>query len=202
MSFEPVAGSRSRASSRMGGWVLVVGPSGAGKDTLMAIAKSKLAGEQSVKFARRIVTRRANAFEDHDTISETAFAKLQADGHLAMAWHAHGLSYGIHKQWIDEVEAGAVVVANASRTIVAKTRERFGNVSVVLVTAPDGVLAQRIATRGRDVTVESRGRRDLNHLVHDHADLTISNTGTPRQGAQLLIDHVRQRLAALKQANA
>ena len=42
------------------GWlVLIVGPSGAGKDTLIKIARRNLANEGRVKFPRRVVTRRA-----------------------------------------------------------------------------------------------------------------------------------------------
>src|SRR3569833_150302 len=46
---------------------LVVGPSGAGKDTLIGGAREALAGDDRFVFVRRIVTRAGNSAEDHDS---------------------------------------------------------------------------------------------------------------------------------------
>lgn len=186
MSFE----EGNRFERRHGGWVLVVGPSGAGKDTLIDLAKSELAGEDGVRFARRIVTRPQNAFEDHDTATADEFAAMLVAGDLVMTWAAHGLHYGIHRQWQHAAQDGAIVVANVSRTVVADAKARLDNVSVVLVTAPAHVLAARIKGRGRESAGPSRLARDLNGLVAADADLVIENTGTPADGARRLIDHL------------
>ena len=53
--------------------VLVVGPSGAGKDTLIAAVRQRLAGDEGFLFPRRIVTRPASAAEDN---VEAALASL------------------------------------------------------------------------------------------------------------------------------
>ena len=50
---------------------LVVGPSGAGKDTLMYGARAALAGKQDILFARRAITRPLYAGgEDHDAVTD------------------------------------------------------------------------------------------------------------------------------------
>ena len=57
-----------------GGFVFVVGPSGAGKDSLIAYARGAFADNERVIFPRRVVTRPSSEFEDHDSLEETAFA--------------------------------------------------------------------------------------------------------------------------------
>ncbi|MGA7013248.1 MAG: phosphonate metabolism protein/1,5-bisphosphokinase (PRPP-forming) PhnN, partial [Pseudolabrys sp.] len=47
--------------------VLVVGPSGAGKDTVITGAKAACAADSTFVFPRRVVTRPASDAEDHDT---------------------------------------------------------------------------------------------------------------------------------------
>ena len=56
---------------RNGALVAVVGPSGAGKDTLIAHAKAALGDEPQVDFVRRCVTRPSDGqTEDHDTLAD------------------------------------------------------------------------------------------------------------------------------------
>ena len=74
-----------------GALVLVVGPSGAGKDTLMDAARAALAGDDRFSFARRLITRPAMAgAEDHDSCSQAEFAAAEARGdtgaELARTW--------------------------------------------------------------------------------------------------------------------
>ena len=76
--------------------VLVVGPSGAGKDTLINAAREALAGDRRFAFPRRVVTRPAvAALEDHDSVTRAEFALQEANGAYALSWEAHGLHYGL-----------------------------------------------------------------------------------------------------------
>ncbi|MDR3539012.1 MAG: phosphonate metabolism protein/1,5-bisphosphokinase (PRPP-forming) PhnN [Acetobacteraceae bacterium] len=126
--------------------VLVVGPSGAGKDTLLAAARRGLAGDPRVRFVRRTITRPAEAGgEDHDAVTDAEFA---ARDH-ALQWAAHGLRYGIPADIGRDLDRGMTVVANVSRMVIADAASRFA-IRVVEVTAPPHVLAARLAARGRE----------------------------------------------------
>jgi ribose 1,5-bisphosphokinase len=129
---------------------LVVGPSGAGKDTLISGAKAFYDGSTAVLFPRRVVTRLATEAEDHDSLSDEKFDREAADGNFCLWWAAHGHKYGIPKSADAGIGAGRTVVCNVSRSIVAEARSRYANVTVVLVTAPPEVLAARLANRSRD----------------------------------------------------
>ena len=130
--------------------VAVVGPSGAGKDTLLALAAAALAGEPGFHFPRRLVTRPPNPAEDHDCLSAEGFEAGVATEAYALHWRAHGLGYAVPRAAADALASGQVVVCNLSRRAVADARAAFGRVRTVLVTAPDAVLAARIAARGRE----------------------------------------------------
>jgi ribose 1,5-bisphosphokinase len=75
--------------------VLVVGPSGAGKDTVINGARAALASDPRIVFPRRVVTRPSSASEDHDSLSDKAFDCAVSNGAFALHWEAHGHKYGV-----------------------------------------------------------------------------------------------------------
>jgi ribose 1,5-bisphosphokinase len=131
--------------------ILVVGPSGAGKDTLIAAAAVVLADNPRYHFPKREITRASDAGgEDHIAVTADEFAVRCEAGGYALHWDAHGLSYGIPASIDAEIASGATVVVNTSRTIIEAARARYPNLRIIFVTAPLDVLAQRIAARGRE----------------------------------------------------
>ena len=175
--------------------ILVIGPSGAGKDTLIALARAGCASDPSVVFPRRVVTRDASLSEDNGAMTATQFADALGRGEFALHWQAHGLSYGLPRSIDDEIRAGRTVVANVSRTIVAGARARYSNVVAVAVTAPADVLAARLAARARasDGPIVDRLRR----LVDGAApDITIDNVGDAAEHAGALLAAIRSAEAA------
>jgi ribose 1,5-bisphosphokinase PhnN len=54
--------------------MLVVGPSGSGKDTLLAAAALSLRNDPRFRFVRRVITR-APGIEGNEAIGEAAFAR-------------------------------------------------------------------------------------------------------------------------------
>ncbi len=173
--------------------VLVVGPSGAGKDTLIAGARAACAQDPSAVFPRRIVTRDATTAEDHDTVSEEAFRRAAAAGDFALWWEAHGLCYGIPSSVDRDIRSGRSVVCNVSRTVVSFARTRYAAVVVVHVTAPQCVLEARLASRGRPSDGHPAGRIARSTAVGQgvEADVVIRNIGRPEAGIRRLVNVIR-----------
>lgn len=171
------------AAPMTGRLILVVGPSGAGKDTLMRLAAGSLAGRSDVRFARRLVTRASGAFEDHDTIDAATFEAGTKAGLFPPAWKAHGLGYALPPSVVDDLQRGTTVVANVSRGVVDEARQRFARVAVVLVTAPIEELARRVAARGREANAGQRVSRIAPGPEMLAPDLVIENVGDPATGA-------------------
>jgi len=177
--------------------ILVVGPSGAGKDTLIGLAREKLRHDQAIVFARRVVTRPPTPDEDHDTLDEETFAQAARNGAFALAWEAHGLRYGVPARIDDDIGAGRTVVCNVSRAIVDEARRRYAAVTVVLVTAPPELLEQRLAARGRnsDGSASARLAR-ADAFDKFRADCVIANVTEPQIGADALIAVILAKAAA------
>ena len=171
--------------------VLVVGPSGAGKDTLIAYARGHLKGREDIRFARRRITRPADATENHIALDEDAFAREMALGSFPLHWRANGLGYALGAEVAEDIAAGRIVVANGSRAAVPAARARFARVKVVHVTAPLDVLAERIAARGRESGEAVRARLAREPALDALPDLTIVNDGPAEVAGEKLAAYLR-----------
>lgn len=179
------------SSPKVGGFVFVVGPSGAGKDSLIAYARGAFAGNERIIFPRRIVTRASSEHEDHDTLDEEGFAKAEANGAFALHWRAHGLGYAIPKSAREEVGTGKVAICNISRRVVAWTRVHLPNVAVVEVTAPAEVLAARLAGRARLEDGDLAARLARSREVWTPVDASIVNDRSIDEGGRELVTFIR-----------
>jgi ribose 1,5-bisphosphokinase len=169
--------------------VLIVGPSGAGKDAILHEVRRGLADPSQFLFARRVITRAPSPAEDHDGISADQFAARLQRGRFALSWQAHGLCYGIPIEIEAAIGAGKCVLCNASRTIVARARQRYRSAAVVLIDAPAELRASRLANRCReqDDDVAARLARATDFKAAE-ADLIIENTGDLAVAATVLVD--------------
>ena len=141
-----------------GSFIYVVGPSGAGKDSLISAARERLS-PQSFVFARRTITRRAGApGEEHDSCTPEEFARREAAGEFLITWHAHSLQYGLPSRLLDELAAGRSVIANGSRNMIATLAARVPSLLVVEVTAPAHILHERLHGRGRETADDVANR--------------------------------------------
>ncbi len=162
----------------------VVGPSGAGKDTLIAGA---LAQRPDLTLVRRVITRPTDAGgEDFEGVSEADFAARQAKGDFALHWEAHGLHYGIPRA---QVQGPGDVIFNGSRAALPEATRVFPDLRVVLVTAPDAILAARLAARGRETEADIRQRltRAAFTLPEGITAETVLNDGAPEVGIARLL---------------
>jgi ribose 1,5-bisphosphokinase len=156
------------------------------------LARNACADARNIVFSRRLVTREASAFEDNEQISLDAFRQARTRGDFAVHWEAHGHCYALPRAIDDDIRAGRTVVANVSRTVVDAIRRAYANVTVVLITAPSDVLAERLAARARssDGQIEHR----LSRAVDDVAagpDVTITNVGSVEDHARELVQVIK-----------
>lgn len=188
MSAESVAG----ADHRSGCMIAVVGPSGAGKDTLLGFASRHFAEREDVLFARRIITRPADAGgEDHECVSAEAFAELERTGGLAVCWDAHGLRYGIAAQTQQAVSGGSTVIANGSRSALNLFQAAYPSFAVITVTARPEILAARLHARGREEVDDIRRRLERRSLSPDiegnFPHIIVDNSGDVDDGGREIV---------------
>ncbi|MGV1915579.1 phosphonate metabolism protein/1,5-bisphosphokinase (PRPP-forming) PhnN [Rhizobium sp. 22-785-1] len=174
----------------LGTMIVVVGPSGAGKDTLIDYAAERLRDQADVHFVRRIITRDSDAGgENHEGCSEETFQRKKVAGEFCVSWSAHGLHYGIPASVKQHLKKGGVAVANGSRSALPHFRAAFPNLKVVVVTARPEILSARLANRGRESMSEIMGRLDRKvEAICDSFDVTtIDNSGEIEEAGSVLL---------------
>ncbi len=178
---------------------VVVGPSGAGKDTLMNLAAGHFAGRPDVHFVRRVITRDGDAGnEDHRSVTSDEFEAMEQAGAFAVSWDAHGLKYGIPATVFDELARGHLVVANGSRSVLDRFQAVFPRLKVINVTARPEVLAERLMARGRETREDILKRLARGSLtVKGHYDVTeIDNSGKLEDAGRTVIAVMEDLLKA------
>ena len=170
----------------------IVGPSGAGKDTLI---RGAMAARPDLRLVRRVITRPTDAgSEDFEGVTQQEFQARRTAGEFALHWDAHGLSYGIPKV---QLEGPGDVIFNGSRAALPEATWIFPALRVILITAPPPVLAERLAQRGREsaADIQTRLTRAGFEMPDGIAYQTVSNDGPPEAG-------IARLLAALQPVSA
>jgi phosphonate metabolism protein PhnN/1,5-bisphosphokinase (PRPP-forming) len=182
------------------GWlILIVGPSGVGKDSLIDGAREDLLGDRSFDFAIRDINRPQTAGgEAHRAVTDEAFAALEAAGGYALSWRAHGLSYGIPKAYQDALTRGICVVANVSRTVIPLARELYHPLAIIKISAPEDLLRQRLMARGREdaAEIDGRIRRAGEFDVSGKDVIELSNDSPLEIGIARLVEILRSLMRA------
>lgn len=136
----------------------IVGPSGAGKDTLIAGAMEQLAGTGRYVKTRRLITRPESVGEDHIPVDPDTFERMAQAGAFLHSWEAHGLRYGLPVSILGELKRGRNVLANGSRAAMPDLSGVVDRFVVVEITAPAEVLKDRLMGRGRETETEVDAR--------------------------------------------
>lgn len=181
-----------------GTMVVVVGPSGAGKDSVMSYASRHFAGEPRLGFVRRVITRPPDAGgEAHEAVDAVGFAARDAAGDFAVSWDAHGLSYGIPRETFGQLASGMTLIANGSRSALPAFAEVYGRLKVVLITARADILAARLATRGRESAeaIARRLDRAAPEIVVAADTVIIDNSGALEDAGDTLVRLLTSALA-------
>jgi ribose 1,5-bisphosphokinase len=157
--------------------IAVVGPSGVGKDSVMA---GMIAAQPDLALVRRVITRAADAGgEDYDPVSTARFDQMRDAGAFCLSWQAHGLHYGIPEAVRAQVASGRTLLVNLSRGILPEAKRQFPTLLILNITAPLEVLAERLAGRGRESREEiARRLARASFALPDGLDaVTVTNDG-------------------------
>ena len=143
---------------------LVLGPSGAGKDTLLDGARAAIegsAGAEHTVFAKRWITRAPEKCSELEMPVSHEEMDAKSDlCQLALHWEAHDTQYAVGNEIKTALAKGRNVVINVSRTCIQTARMKFARVRVINITASEEVLLARLTARGRD-SAESCAPLDL-----------------------------------------
>lgn len=128
--------------------ILIVGPSGVGKDTLLRHAKEELGGK--LNFVKRYITRKADLNECNYYVDDYAFELLKHNSYFASSWNAHGNLYGIAKRSIKN----GVNIISISRSKIKDFEEQYDDVYTINISIPTEILEKRLLFRGRETKEE------------------------------------------------
>lgn len=139
--------------------VYVIGPSGAGKDSLLAWLLQHAPADWHVHRARRTITRAPEPEgEAHESVDEAQFAMLRAQHAFAIDWQAHGLHYGVRHEEFSALDSGHWVLLNGSRQQLPLALQRWPQLTVLHITASPQILVERLNARGREDAAQRRAR--------------------------------------------
>ncbi|MBN4664527.1 phosphonate metabolism protein/1,5-bisphosphokinase (PRPP-forming) PhnN [Pandoraea nosoerga] len=173
----------------------VMGPSGAGKDSLLAYARERLdtaaCGTPPVLFAHRYITRAPAHGENHIALTHAEFAQRRALGCFALDWESHDCRYGVGVEIDAWMAAGANVVVNGSRAFLGRAVRRYGErLHLVEVRVDPQVRALRLARRGRETgdALHKRVTHRVAWTPPDGVPLTVvSNDGALAEAGDRLV---------------
>ncbi|WP_244816574.1 phosphonate metabolism protein/1,5-bisphosphokinase (PRPP-forming) PhnN [Caballeronia sp. Lep1P3] len=171
--------------------IYVMGPSGAGKDSLLSFARERVGA--SVMFAHRYITREIGDGENHIALTHDEFASRLSHGLFAMHWESLGLRYGIGIEVDVWLARGVPVVVNGSRQHAETALSRYPDACFVHIDAAPAVLAARLARRGREDArqIEARLARKPAFELPGHARVVrIDNSGLLADAGARLLDVV------------
>ena len=166
---------------------LMVGPSGAGKDSLIQAAAKTLAGNSSYVIAKRAITRPADSErEDHEPVSVEEFRNRVERDEFMLSWNVYDTHYGIPISYEGNLLDGRHVIANVSRTVVGPGVTNFAPSRVIQVTAPREILEARLRARADPATMAARLARAV--VLPEGIPVThLLNVGELSKGAARLV---------------
>lgn len=175
--------------------VAVVGPSGAGKDTLIAAARDALRADESFVFPRRIVSRPPTEAEQNIFVPADSMRWLAAERCFFLCWEAHGHVYALPRAVEHAIANGALVVCNLSRAVLDEAR-RKAPLKIIGIGAPPHVLAARLAARQRASDGQLAERLQRSGELPQGCNEIIMNDGAMADASANFIAILRRYRAA------
>ncbi len=169
----------------------LIGPSGSGKDALLAYAREHLAGSTPVLFSHRYITRPSQAGgENHIALTQTEFDQRQQLGLFALNWQSHQYEYGIGVEIDTWMQSGAHVVVNGSREYLSQASQRYPQMQVILLEVSEAVIRKRLVERGRETAQQIEARiahnQELPPVEHPHLHVLNNDAPLAETGASFM----------------
>jgi ribose 1,5-bisphosphokinase len=142
--------------------IYVMGPSGAGKDSLLDWLKNRLPPQSPIRFAKRTIDRPLQTLgEQHESVDSATFERLQQEKSFAMHWLANGRQYGVRHGELEPLQQRQWLLVNGSRAYLPEALRLFGGLTVLHITASPDILRARLLARQRESfdAVEARVQR-------------------------------------------
>ena len=178
--------------------IVVVGPSGAGKDSILKAAANYFRNNPRINFVRRMITRECDpASEVHDSVSEFEFIERKNRGEFSVWWQANGLYYGLPFELFARIDHGQLLIANGSRVAIADIRSKFKQLAVVHITVNEDVLATRLISRNRETADKIAQRLERNKVINSiEGDdvFTIDNSASRNTAIDAFIALIESKL--------
>ncbi len=178
--------------------IYVVGPSGAGKDSVLSWLREHTPASAPVYWARRTINRSASndpRDEAHESVASPDFERLVGDAAFAMQWEANTHQYGIRQSELRYLNDPMFsVMVNGSRAHLPIAAHDYPGLTVLHITADAAVLRERLQRRGRESAeaIEARLKRNIDFSVPNGCTLIeINNTTTLEMAGQQLMDQLR-----------
>lgn len=184
--------------------IYLMGPPGAGKDTLIDAARPVLA-QRGIEVVQRVITRSAESVGECALgVDEAGFERLRAQGAFALYWQANGLHYGIPASIDACLAARTGVLVNGSRGALPQALGRYPGLLPILLTVNAAVLRERLLRRGREDNAQIEQRLRRHEQLNEEAGQWAAGAGIQRldnsgrledsvAGLLLLVENAHQR---------
>lgn len=172
--------------------IYTVGPSGAGKDSLLAWLRLNMPAHFNLHFAQRCITRAVQADgELHESVDVETFRLLRESNAFVLHWSANGMLYGVRREELLPLQRDQWVIVNGSRAYLAEAQSKFPDLHVLHISASKETLRQRLQARGRETpdAIESRIERAAGVSLPPRTScIDIYNDGHLDEAGYRLID--------------
>jgi len=176
--------------------IYAMGPSGAGKDSLLEWLMAHLPPPAPVHLARRTITRPVLAQgEQHEAVDLPTFQRLHRAGAFGFSWQANDMHYGVRRSELVPRQAGGWVIVNGSRAHLAEAVRSHPALTVLHITASVETLRQRLLARGREgrEAIAARLQRVVEFRIPpQHRAIEIRNDGTLEAAGAALVEALQQ----------